>query len=748
MAALRARRSLVACALLALTACGSETGSTGAPATGSAKEPGYNDGPVADRTLVAFYDRLPSCTIEHRGLSIDFGTSATTGRVVSQLGENVERDGATWSTVVGNDVTSVITLTESRRILLSARVEADQAKNVSLFIDGYPLGSAKLVPGQPKIVTTPLSENPFDPGEHTVLMRFRGKAKDGALGWIDWLRVGSVDEDDATYGAPTIPTITEPNASIGKVPRRAISLRAPATVRCVVEVPRGGRLRSALGVLGSGEVEGEITLRRDGKEPISLVKRALKPGESWEDVDAPLDTFAGEIVQVEFTAHKATKGTRLLFGDPELLVSSRDPEPTPRAQVVVLVVMAGVTRNELPGYANRGAELDNLARFGDTATRFTNHRSSVSIAAGNVATLLTGLPASVHTLTDHGSALPRGVPTVTQRARDAGVQTAMFTAVPTSFAPYGFSRPMTKFVSIAPSDGEDRSALREAGEFLTTTLEREPTARIFLVVHTEGGHPPWAPNAKQLETMPPEKYTGDIQPRKAGQQLAGLRRKKKRVPLPEGDRQRVESLHQLALWEQDVAFGKLLAALDTANVEDKTLLVVTNDISSGIEDYFPEELPFRENALDAPLYVSFPGGIASGRVVTEPTSTEDVATTLAAALGVELRTAWGHDLHRVASGLPIAGDRLRYALFGEQHTVRWGSYLWLGRDGRQGQLCDLSLDWTCTFDRRASMPLLTSALRERHASFEAAVAAERFERETVVLDDTTSASLRVWGALQ
>ena len=103
---------------------------------------------------------------------------------------------------------------------------------------------------------------------------------------------------------------------------------------------------------------------------------------------------------------------------------------------------------------------------------------------------LAKLPAAVHTVTDLGSALPKGVPTITQRARDAGIQTALFTDVPTSFRPYGFYRSMTRFVSISPAEGESRSALLEAASFVTTTLEREPTARIFLVVHAEGGHPP------------------------------------------------------------------------------------------------------------------------------------------------------------------------------------------------------------------------------------------------------------------
>ena len=748
MATLKAGSLALATGLLIACSSNSET-KPGTQNSASPNEPGYGDGPVQDRTLLSFFDEIPSCAIEHRGVAIDFGTEGMVGRVesASEL-EPVERNGATWSTIVDKELSATFTLVEPKHLFLSARLAPLSGKALSLYIDGVPLGSAKFSGEDARTVTTATSADPFDAGEHKVLLRFRGKPRSSeALALIDWLRIGWPDDEDSTYGAPTLADVLQADAVIGKTPHRALRLRTPTTVRCSLRVPKGARFRTALGLLGNGEGDAEVVLRRDGKEPISLFKRHLKSSESWEDIDAPLDPFAGEIVHLEFKGMSATKGSRVLFGDPVLLVSTREPEPVPAAQVVVLVLWGGVTRDELPGYGDKPAHhLDNLGKFADSAAVYMQHRASVSTAGGNLATLLTGLPAAVHTVTDLGSALPKGVPTITQRARDAGIQTALFTDVPTSFRPYGFYRSMTRFVSISPAEGESRSALLEAASFVTSTLEREPTARIFLVVHAEGGHPPWAPTPKQVDALPPEKYTGDIQPRRAGQQLASLRRKKKRVRLPEGDRIRVEALHQLALAEQDAAFGKLIEAL--ANVEERSLVVVTNDISSGVDNYFPEELPFDEASLKAPLYIAYPSDLAEGRMVEEATSTEDVATTLAAALGVPLRGAWGRDLYRVTSGLALETSGVRYALFGETHTARWDQYLLREKPGSFSQICDLSIDWSCSFDRRPVLPLLSAALRQRHADFERRAKAVRFERETAELDDETSAALRIWGALQ
>jgi arylsulfatase A-like enzyme len=737
--------------LAGVAACASDSRESLPSGAPKANEPGFGDGPVEDRVLVKLFDSVPGCDVEHRGVSIDFGTDATLGRVTTASAlESKERDAATWATLVDSEVQTTFRLIEPTRLFGSARLSPIEAKSVSFYVDGIAIGSIKLKPGVDQIVSTPPTEAPFDPGEHVLTMRFKGKRRDSeGVAAIDWVRAGFPDDLEATYGAPTLADVLQEDAALGKVPRRALRLTSPSTVRCSLRVPPGARLRTALGLLGTGEDDVRIVLRRDGQEVVKLLERHLKPTDAWEDVDASLEAYAGQIVHLELSATQATRGARILFGDPEILVSTRRPDPTPTAQVVVLVVLAGVTRAELPGYADRNvAYLDNLAKLTRNAAIFADHRAVSNVAAGNLATLLTGLPPSVHTVTDLGSALPRRVPTIPERARDAGVQTAMFTAVPTSFEPYNFGRAMTRFVAISPSEGEPRSALAEAADFLTKTLEREPSARLFLVVHAEGGHPPWSPTQKQLDSLPPEKYTGDIQPRRAAQQLAALRRKRGKVRLLDADRVRVEALHQTALARQDAELGKLLAAVGAADVEDRSLIVVTNDISAGVEEYFPEELPFDERSLEAPLIVSFPRGLASGRAVREPTTVEDVSTTIAAALGVSVRKPWGRDLLEIASGLPLETDDVRYALFGESHTARWGTFVLRERASGPPEICDVAIDWTCAFDRRATHPLLAGALRVRHAAFERRTAQSRYERQTVELDDATSAALRIWGATQ
>ena len=61
-------------------------------------------------------------------------------------------------------------------------------------------------------------------------------------------------------------------------------------------------------------------------------------------------------------------------------------------------------------------------------------------------------------------------------------------------------------------------------------------------------------------------------------------------------------------------------------------------------------------------------------------------------------------------------------------------------------MCDLSVDPTCAFDRRAAMPLATQALFRRYVTRDVAGRARPEQREPATLDSEISAVLNVWGA--
>ena len=159
--------------------------------------------------------------------------------------------------------------------------------------------------------------------------------------------------------------MVQTDAVMGKVPHKALRLRVASAIRCPLRVPKEARLRTALGLLGVGEADAEISVRVDGKAPVSLLKKTIKggDGQAWEDVDVSLDAFAGQLVEIELAVVRGATPGRLLFGDPEVVVPTAQPEDTKRAQVVVLVVLAGVDRDELPLYSTRQAVLERSASW-------------------------------------------------------------------------------------------------------------------------------------------------------------------------------------------------------------------------------------------------------------------------------------------------------------------------------------------------------------------------------------------------
>jgi hypothetical protein len=184
-------------------------------------------------------------------------------------------------------------------------------------------------------------------------------------------------------------------------------------------------------------------------------------------------------------------------------------------------------------------------------------------------------------------------------------------------------------------------------------------------------------------------------------------------------------------------------------VTDKTLIIVTSELSSGLSTLFADTGPYEESALDLPLYVVFPAGKLAGRRVDQATGIEDLSHTIAAALELEpLRDPWGRDLAQVGSGVALARAIPSFALFGDAFSVRWDNLLLRERGQGRATLCDLSYDPTCAFDRRPLHPVATAALLRALAAHKAKAAGTPYERLPVTLDDQTLAALRVWGSME
>jgi Sulfatase len=332
-------------------------------------------------------------------------------------------------------------------------------------------------------------------------------------------------------------------------------------------------------------------------------------------------------------------------------------------------------------------------------------------------------------------------------ARDASVRTAMFTGVPTTFRPFGFGAAWEKFAEFAPSSGDPASAPFDAAAAWIAEVARSPgEPRALVVIHARGGHPPW--DVRELANVPPKDYAGLIEPRRAAQIFAKLRRRRAREALSDSDRTRVRALEQLALGDQDHALGGLVAAIKTANLWDQSLFIVTGDVASGVSDqwFYGDGLDLKEAILTLPLYVHFPAGLYAGRRVADATEIYDVTRTALGALGLSFgRGARGRDLAHVASELEAGGGEVQVATLGDKYSARWGDLVLTGRFPRAPDLCDLALDAACAFNRRDVMPLATLAIFRRLVLGDAAGRGPVEKREPATLDGDIIAQLSVWG---
>lgn len=739
-------------------------------ATSAAPAP-TSDAPPA-RELVHIIGALRGCDLEHRGLLFDAGANALLGRIAWQGDvlagiHSIEHDGSTWARVAERRIKLAFVLPEASPIFVSLRAVGLVARRAAVTLDGHLLGTVRFQRDQIRITSTPTTSLPADAGPHTLAIRFSGRARDGeAFADLDWIRIGVPDDDPTTYGAPTLRDVIAPAAALSGVPHRAVSLRAPGSVRCAFRVRRTTRLRSSVGLLGRGEGHAEVRVVRDGVPPVVVYSAQVAGGDkaTWIEADVPLEAFAGQIVSLELRATETARGARVLFGDPALVGPPEPPPPVPRARAVVLVAIDGVERDDLPPWSGQAdPRLPTLSELAATATTFDQHRAPSTVVSTVIASLLTGLPPNAHTVTDVNARLPERVVTIGAVARDSSVRTAMFTGVPSTFQAFGFGSKWGKFVEHPPTSGATATTpIDEASAWVTETAREGPSARLLAFIHAQGGHPPWEVSPKELAALKPADYSGPIDPRRAGQTLARVRTSRRRAAaLSADDRDRIRDLSSISLGAQDRALGGLIAALKTAGLWDETLLIVTGDVSSGRSDaaLYGDGLELAEPLLTLPLYVHFPGDLHAGRHIDEPTEIIDIPRTALAALGLSIsmpqnagaasvasRGPLGKDLAAVASGLAGLERDPQVATLGDRYSARWGDLVLTGSLGAPPFLCDLALDPTCAFNRRDVMPLATIAVFRRTLSLDESVRAPIAQREPATIDQETAAQLNVWGA--
>jgi arylsulfatase A-like enzyme len=780
-AAVEAPAILAVLAAAGATGCSRRRAPDGAsaamPATGPAPEgtetaagaAGPAPSAPAHRVVLDIAHDLDACTLGHQGVLLDYGdpsmrASMHPGTIAGADDEVVEREGATWLRARSRVLTTsfywpaVAGDDTDDDAFAEARIRGLLAHSVAVTIDGKPLGAWSLGnKGETRIVVSralvPLT---LSPGGHELALHFVGGARttDEVLAEIDWVHVGT-GEPVEPYAAPTRGDAAV-DATVGARSLRSVSLRAPGFVHCAGWIPANATLDVSLATAGGGDADVEARLVRDRRTPIVLGTAHVdgeangmgNPIAHWAPWSVPVTGLEGDgaLASIEIAVVKAAPGTRVLLGGAGVVAAGATPSVVAPAVKSAILVVLGSTSAKVLGPWGGPHPVPELSRIASEGTIFEANRASGSLSSAVLASMLTGLPGRVNGLDDPGARLPDGVVTVEEACRQGGIATAMFTANPTTGAPFGFDRGWDTFVVHDPLETVPATTIFDEA---ASWIEAHKSERFFLVVHARGGHPPWDATPDDLRAMAPDPYLGIIEPRRAAEALAKVRKHPGRFK--EDDRIRAWALYDHAVDAHDEALGKLMAALRGAAREEDTAVVVTGDVAASEAPSVPfgDSESLDEPLLATPLVVRWPVAAGlGGRRVAAPTTPVDLGRTILDALGLSPPTAFeGLDLARLAQGAgndqrPLAATR------GPRFSVRWGTYVLMGIRERETRVCDLSLDPTCIADVRATSPVALDAMQRFAVDTLAKRPAGAHPRVAATLDAHTMAALVRWGRIE
>jgi arylsulfatase A-like enzyme len=733
-------------------------GGGGEPASATGAPPSSSERPAAAAIALDVIAGFGDCTLGHRGPLLDLGDPTARANYGARARENppetMERDGATWARVAQKTLAMTFVLDglpgAYENPLVAARVRGGSAKSVSVYLNDKAVGMWPLTKGEARLVEARGAEDTLLPGENTLSLRFNGAGRGATedLAEIDWIHVGSPEVDGA-YAAPTRADALV-SARVGGVPKRAISLRASSFIRCGGELPSGAQLEAAVGLAGATDGEVEVRLMRDRLPAQTLASYRLGPADAgaWRPIRVSISDFAEKsaLGAIVLAAKSVTKGGRVLFAEPKVVVSPRDAaRAMPTSRGVILVILGDVSPRGL-GLHGGPRALPELSALAAGGVVFDAQRATTSVPAGAVASMLTGRAARAHGVFEYDRKLPASITTIADAARQGGVVAAMFTANPLTFGPFGFDRAWETFEAHAPADAPATAVFDRAASW----IEAHKAERFLAVVHARGGHPPWDVSPEHLKTLPPETYTGGIDPKHAAELLAKARRVPPVLRYAEQDRTRTWALYDVALADHDAALGRLLAALRAAGRDADTTVIVTSDVAVDEAAHVPfgEGESLDEALLRVPLVVrpaaegrdEPPAGTHVGAV----TSGADVARTVLGALGLAPPASFGGvDLWRTATRGDAAPARPLVATLGERFSLRWGSFVLVGTGEREPKLCNLSLEPVCITDVRQTHPYATEALQR--VAWDLLAQDARPARESPSIDPVTAAALKAWG---
>ncbi len=465
-------------------------------------------------------------------------------------------------------------------------------------------------------------------------------------GSIEILSV-SVVPTGATYAAAGLGVHS---VTIDQVARRTLVLHTPARLNYRVNVPPGGRLDAAFGIVGHHiPVNFRVTVRSGARDD-TLLAEHHSDADMWAQRSIDLSKYSGKNVTLTIEANSAQEGSVALLGAPTVSGSMRrSKKPN-----VILYIIDGGGADYMSVYGYNRRTTPNLEKLAAEGALFENAYSTSSWTKPSTATFMTSLQTSVlgnNNSNDSSDPLSLDATTMAEHFHRSGYGTAALTANPNALWVSGLER----HVDLAPifriqNDATSSVKLHNA---FWNWREASPGQPYWVHFQTTDVHSISRDHLRVFAGVPAPPFAGlFVSPEEARQlrawsalvQAGGTRITSTAFSSGQVNRVAFHALLQ-GLWDEQMAhndyqIGKLVERLKLSGEWENTILVVSADHSIGgsftdTHAAMLDTMPPSWNSTlvgatvsHVPLLIIWPGHIRGGQRFRDPVSLIDLLPTV------------------------------------------------------------------------------------------------------------------------
>ena len=324
------------------------------------------------------------------------------------------------------------------------------------------------------------------------------------------------------------------------------------------------------------------------------------------------------------------------------------------------------------------------------------------------ASIFTGQHTRTHKSISHESVLPEEALTLAEVFKERGYSTAAFVSSHVLDAEYGLNQGFDRYWQVNQvMRPRQREMAQERGIDPTTNevlswLGENGQGKFFAWIHWFHPHRPYVPPA-EIRARFVDPYLGEANSKTD----FVMKVWRDRVDLPEEDVRYLSQLYDGEVAFTDLQVGRVLDALDSLGITDRTIVVITADHGEMLyehEHYFGHDIALYEECIMVPLIISHPGLGVTPKRLPGLVQTIDIFPTLLGFLGRDVPAGTeGRSLEPLIIG---AETRTTEYAFSEtfpfpekampRHAVRSQGHKLIWREVEEGSLTkhffDLSSD--------------------------------------------------------